>query len=509
MAELVFHIDDFSLTANWSINFSAQHMHPTLGYFYGQLNSATPGTATKVVHITGIPEGERVQKAVLTANLNITGDVEISDTETIAVNNLNFISGTRKMNVSEFINDIDWAANFYFYCDTDSNSLTASQVKIQNYSNTIFLTNVTLTLTTGTGAIFDGEISSLPEGSKIFIDEAENSIGTYSIIHHGYGDSSLCLLWRDTCLAESVPFNQNENSFLKDNYGRLDEYLNETFYNLLPEFTKNQIQLVNYPTLNQASYGTIVSLPRYISTPSIKELFEEIGYEERYGTGLDYRNTINSGENYWTRSINTGSLGTAHIVNASGEPAVYNRELSLSTRPCFCVLENQLVVPTEDGLGYTLGGLVVQEPSEVYLNGSTDDLIDLQRDVSLILSWEPVQDERIQGYEIWISDTIDSGYSFYQATQINDEGSIPTSLEITSGAKGKIKKFLKVKAITAPETEYLNSNLTSVTRSYATKNTNVHYYNGEKWLLAVPTYYNGENWKSTEGAKIAQTGNFK
>lgn len=487
MAQLIFNIPDFDLSSTWVLQYDK--LNEETGFYEADLLISQSASDIKTVSITGIPEGENVQKAVLSATINLVGDV--GNTEIIKVNNLNFSRGRKTLPVEEFANDTEWTAEFYFQGAYGGGGVSSVPNAIENKTCTAYFTNVVLTLTTGAGAVFSGEIGSLVEGTKIFVKESNETTGVYSIVQHGYGDSTLCLLWRDTCLDASVAFNQNENSYLKGNYGTLDEYLDDTFYNSLPDETKAQIQLGFYPTLTQASYGSVISLERYISTPSVIELFENVGYDERHENSLDYLNTVNNGETYWTRSINPDSLGNAYIINSSGEPTLYNRELSLPARPCFCVLETQLVVPTEDGLGYTLSGVMVEAPTEIYLNGSSEDLTDLQRDVILTLSWNAVQDSRIQGYEVWISDSVDGEYSFYRATQIDEEGNIPTSIEITSGSKGYAEKYLKVRAITTPETEYLDSSLSLVARSYSTKKTGVHYYDGAFWRLAVPNYYNG------------------
>ena len=100
----------------------------------------------------------------------------------------------------------------------------------------------------------------------------------------------------------------------------------------------------------------------------------------------------------------------------------------------------------------------------------------------------------------WSCDTADGEYTFVSAVTAADDGAIPTELTVRTGSKGFETLFFKVKSVTTPDTDYLDSDLSAATRSMATKRTNVHYYDGTRWLLAMPNHYSG-SWKQTEGMK--------
>lgn len=437
---------------------------------------------------------------MLTATVNVIGTQAYSSMN-ITVNSMNFYAGARKMDTAEFSNGIDWDANFYFYIDNSTGMLTSNEYSSNVvYESTLYLTDIKLTLTTGTGSAFDGLISSLPDGSKILVDEPDGVQGIYSVVHHGYGDETLCLLWRDAVLSTTVAFNNNEDTYLADNYGKLDEYLNQTFYNALPDTTKPYIQPAIYPTLNKRLFGTVTNLERYICTPSVRELKETTGSEEWHGMPLDYLNTVNCGEIYWTRSVYTGSSGNAYYVNTSGSAHYMSRDYARCVRPCFCVLEDQLVAPGDADATYYVLASGADAPADVYLNGSAANLSGQQRDASVTLSWDAVTSSLVTGYEVWRCDTADGEYVFAGAVTAVDDGTIPTELVVNTGRKGFYEIFFKVKAVTIPDTDYLDSDLSANYRSIATKRTNVHYYDGTRWLLAMPNHYD-DSWTQTEGMK--------
>jgi len=85
-------------------------------------------------------------------------------------------------------------------------------------------------------------------------------------------------------------------------------------------------------------------------------------------------------------------------------------------------------------------------------------------------------------------------YELYGAVVAADDGTIATEFAVNSGAKGCMEYFYRVKAVTAADTDYLDSELSESYRSLATKQTNVHYYDGSRWLLAPTKYYNGSTW---------------
>jgi len=392
MAEYVYTIDDFSLTSTWK-RVTAQFGSVTETRGYDIVSAST----TKTFALSGITlgAGENIKRVMLTATLRRTGTTDYS--EHITVNGLGFNIGSKKLDATEFTPGETWNANFYFCAsgNTGSASLNVSY----DYSCTLYFSNVTLTVTTGTGSDFDGVIGSLQEGSKVLVDEGNGVQGIYSVVHHGYNDG-LCLLWRDNCASEAVAFNQNADTFMASNYGQLDTYLNDTFYNALPNTTRQYIQPAIYPTLNSGGdyYGTITNIKRYVCTPSVRELHDDVGAAEWNGAPLDYLGTRDCDEIYWTRSIAQSSSGKAYRISDTGGSFTYNRDYASGVRPCFCVLESQMVVLSEDGM-YVLAS-VVDAPTALKLNGVASNLSDQQRDTTAILSWDASASEFVVGYEI-------------------------------------------------------------------------------------------------------------
>lgn len=494
MAEYVYTINGFSLTSTWKRSRYGGAQGETITTI-----GLTGDSTTKSIDLSNIVlgEGENIKRAMLTATLNRTGTTDYS--ETITVNGMQFSRGARKLDLSTITAGEVLDIRFYF-CASGSAPDTPPFNATTSYSCTMWYSDVTLTITTGIGSAFDGQIGSLPEGSKILVEEENGAQGTYSIVHHGYGDSTLCLLWRDNCLPSSCAFNHNSDSFLADKDGALDKYLNETFYSALPNSTKQYIQPAIYPTLDKRLYGTVMELSRYVCTPSIRELTETSGGAEWHGMPLDYLETKDCDEVYWTRSVYTSSSGLAYRVNDSGTSYTYNRSYSTGVRPCFCVLEEQMVMPSDDGMSYVFSSKVAS-PGAVYLNGGITNLVGCQRDASAVLSWDVVMDTRLTGYEVWRCDRADGDYIFLGAVTATDDGNIPTELIVHTGDKGFSTLYYKVKAVTALDTDYLDSELSSDVRSMTTKRTNVHYYDGTRWLLADVNHYNGSVWDMLEGAQ--------
>ena len=164
-------------------------------------------------------------------------------------------------------------------------------------------------------------------------------------------------------------------------------------------------------------------------------------------------------------------------------------------RPCFCLLESQLVSPNDEGTAYLLSQKVAA-PANLYLNGSAQDLADLQRDTTIIL-WDAVDDSLVQGYEVLVKNSLNEEYVSQGSVVADSEGNVPTQLPISMGDKGYTTNFA-VKAITTSDTDFLDSEPSSIYRSAATKKTNFHYFNGTIWLLGVPKYYDGSNWKEVK-----------
>ena len=489
MATYTFTVSDFNLTTTWKRMVQSAGI---VGY------DIIGDSVEKNFTISGInlADNESIKRVMLTATINRSGTTDYS--EVITVNGLGFSNGSRRIDSNEIANGTNWTAKFYI-CATGRVGMAGALNQSVNHSCTIYFSNVSLTITTGTGSAFDGTIESLPEGSKIIIDESEDTQGQYTLVSHDY-NTGKALLWRDDVYTTSS-FNYSSAKFIG---GTLDNYLNATFYEALPDTTKSYIVVANYPTLtNHTAYGGVVeSLERYICIPSLRELFDGAGSAE--GTLLMYLGTVPSVSktSYWTRSmVNDTSITNARYINSAGNNYFSDSVESIhGVRPCFCVLEEQLVIPSDDGTCYALASSVAS-PATVYLNGVATDMNDQQREASAVLSWDAVENKLVTGYEVWSCDTIDGDFTFFGAVTIADDGTIPTEMPVRTGNKGFMSTFFKVKAVTTPDTDYLDSDLSDDTRLMNTKRTNVHYYDGVRWLLATIRYYNDNAWDEIEGAK--------
>lgn len=486
MAEYIFTTEDLSLTTTWKRISQRLPTVETIGYDIVSDSISRTFTLNDIV----LAEGETIKRVMLKGTLNRVGSTDYA--EQITVNGLSFSTGARKLNAADFIPGMTWKAQFYFCAS--GNVGKAGFDTPREFSCTLHISNITLIITTGTGSAFDGKIESLPEGSKIIIDEPEGVTGTYTLVHHNYNDG-LCLIWRDNCLAQKTALNYSYDYY---NSGATDTYLTDTFYANMPSSTKNCIQQANYPTLSNRLYGgTVSDLYRHICIPSVRELKETVNAPEWNGVPIDYLETVANGEYYWTRSIATSSSGLGYRINVNGSSYTYDRGYTSGIRPCFCLLESQLVSPNDEGTAYLLSQKVAA-PANLYLNGSAQDLTDLQRDTTVILSWDAVNDSLVQGYEVLVKNSLDEEYVSQGSVAADSEGNIPTQLPISMGGKGYTTKYFAVKAITTSDTDFLDSEPSSIYRSAATKKTNFHYFNGTIWLLGTPKYYDGSNWKEVK-----------
>lgn len=473
MAEYSYTIDNFSLTTTW------KDIEDSTGAIEDAYDIVS-GSTTKIIDTTNIvlAEGERVQKVLLTATITRSGTYDFS--EIIKVNTLSFSAGSKRIPAETFTAGSAFNLNFYV-CATGEASQPPTWDTVYNYSCTINFSNITLTVTTGTGSAFDGTIGSLEEGTKIFIEESTDVFGTYTIMQHNYNEGK-CLLWRDTCISQQLGFNHGQDSYISDNGGLIDSYLTSTFYEGLTELSKASIVAANYSTLTKRG-GTVEAIERFMCVPSLRELKENQGYEE--GTLFDYLATMTNGENYWTRSV-SGSSGLAYRIGTTGNSYTYDRSYTTGVRPCCCVLETQLLVEVEGGYKFSQR---LAAPSLILLNDGATDLFNKQLNYEANLSWEQISNA--EGYAIWVSSSLEGEYELLHSIT---EGN---NYAILGPSTPKTTYYYKVQAL--GPTEEGSSLLSETVRSISTKNTNLSYYNGDlqRLLVNVWTYHNGE-WKVAE-----------
>lgn len=503
MTELVFNLPNISIGVNWTINY----LNASGSEFAGSQGTKGSGTKDSSVLITGLPEGEVVRRAVLTADISYTGDLNYRDYNSIRVNSFSFNSGQKNIDPSTIISGQQWTATFSYTCGCNNpgNFRVSPPPGERSYASTVYIKNIKLTVITDSNS-FVGYVEDLPEGSKLAVNEPDGVIGIYSLVRHNY-NPNLCLFWRDTALSGNHVYNHHSNQYRYKytdedgeehlSYGQIDKYLIETFYPNLPEETKKYIKEANYPTrMDNYNNGDMY---RYVCIPSLRELIDTSGYAEwnqdanGFGIVYDYRETLAGAGVYWTRS-RASTANYAYRINNSGTSYEYACTYSGPIRPCFCVLEKQIVMPGDIEGTYILTS-PIQEPTALKLNNAPVDLIDLQRDTLMTLSWDAVDDSRVVGYEVWQADSLNSD-NFYCVGMVSADanGNIPTSLEVISSNKGYTNTVFKVRALAAPEYFYLSSELSDDKRVASTLKSNVQYFNGFNWKIIVPKYYNGNAW---------------
>ena len=351
MATYTFSIDGFNLKTTWKrmIQSSGPVSYDIVG-----------ASVTKEFAIDGITlaDDEFIYRATLSATINRVGTTDYS--EVITANDKTFASGTCQIDTADIVNGSTLTVDFYVRATGDAGQTGALNEAV-SFECDVYFSDVVLTVTTGLrGDSFNGCIESLPDGAKLLIDEADGT-ALYTIVMHNYNDGK-CLLWRDEILSNvSVNFNDNEDSFNKDyssgsGSDDLDIYLENTFYASLPETTTQYIVAANYPTLTKRLYGEVVDLERHVCTPSVRELKGGVvGAAE--GSVFNYTDTLISGDDYWTRSVYTGSSGQAYYINATGTSTYTSRGNTKGVRPAFAVLETQYVV--QDGDYYRLSEKII------------------------------------------------------------------------------------------------------------------------------------------------------
>lgn len=478
MAEYKFTVDDFLLTTTW------KRMVQSAGIVNYDI---VPGAATKNFSINGISlsEGESIQYVTLTADLSRSGTVDSS--ALMQVNGVTFV-GSRKFSADGIANNTTWQANFVLRASGTA-GLAGALNQAVSHSYTVSFSNVTLTIFTGTGNVFDGKVSSLNEGDKILIEESDDSEALYTLVHHEY-NTGKALIFRDASYGTSAY--RSADSYDGYNGSKLDTYLTDTFYAALPSTTTRFLQTIDYPIKEKAYNSSDITITRTAATISGRET--GLGGVASYGNVLNYTDTIGIGEYYWTREPVSGMNTHAHCVSFNNQ--LYNQPLAseLGVRPTLGVLEEQLVRQIDDA--YVFCSQCVA-PSTLYINGSESNVVDLNKEANLTLSWSAGTagyNAPISGYAVWYSTSANGEYELYGTTT-------DTSMTIVGPAKTRQVYYFKVQTLGPEDADYCNSDLSSTYRSAATKISKVSYYDGARWILATVKYYNGSSWVEVNDTK--------
>jgi hypothetical protein len=314
----------------------------------------------------------------------------------------------------------------------------------------------------------------------------------YTLVHHEYNDGK-ALIFRDTSYSTSKY--RSSASYEGYNNSVLDNYLTGTFYASLPSTTTQFLQDLNYPIKDSThSYATDIIINRTAAT--ISGLESGLGGTTGYGNVLDYTNTIDIKESYWTREPVGGMDRYALAIGTDG--ILSNRSITTSygVRPTLGVLEDQLVIYSESEGGYLFCSKCLA-PDTIFINGALTDVVDLNSEANMILSWSNGTDgynAPISGYAIWYSTSINGQYELYGTTTGN-------SMTIVGPKKGHQTYYFKVQTLGPEEADYCNSELSSDCRSVATKKSSIYYFDGSTWKIAMPKRYDGTVWNNVEGTK--------
>ena len=479
-----------SVTTTWGIFYT-----PNTSGASTTSTSLTTGTASTYFEISGIVinEGESIKKAVLTSTRSNYGTIDAS--ASFQMNGGNY-SSIKKMDASKISNGTNYELVFSLRASGKAGA-PGDYTAPNFYSMTSTVSDMVLTVTVGAGSAFDGKVSSLNEGDKILIEEAEDFFAAYTLVHHNY-NTGKALLFRDGSIGKkawrsSVPSSAAANIYQNST---LDKYLTETWYPSLPETTRQYLQTIDYPVAVSNNSGT-TTINRPAATLSAIE--SGLGGSSNYGSIWNYTETLafDSSTNYWTREPLGAYANMARNISPAGK--LYNGTVvtSLEIRPTIGVLEDQFVIFSETDNAYVLGA-PHNSPTNLYINGAATDLEGLNSEANFILSWDAATSAdngiTIGGYAVWYSPSADEEFQLYSTTT-------ETSMTIIGPKKGRQSYYFKVQTLAPEGMEYCDSELSTAVRIAATKNSNVYYYNGSAWRIASPKSYGESGWTIANGGK--------
>lgn len=474
MAEYNFTVNNFSLTTTWKRMVQSAGI---VGY------NILADVATKDFPISGITlaDGESIKYVTLTASLSRSGT---QDPNLIIQVNGGGFNGARKFSAEGVSNGSTWQATFMVKASGRAGQAGALNEPV-SHSCTVSFSNVVLTVVTGTGNVFDGKISSLNEGDKISIKESNSSSALYTLVHHEY-NTGKALIFRDTIYGSSR-FRESASTS-GYNGSVLDRYLTNTFYGSLPSTTTQFLQTLDYPIGSTvSSSSSAITINRTAATISAME--SGLGSGSQYGSFLNYTGTVDNDQVYWTRQPVSGMSGNAQAVNANNSLSYYSVTNSAGVRPTLGISEDQLVRYSDSDGGYIFCSQCTA-PSAVYINNAASDVTGLNSEANLVLSWSEGSsgyNAPVSGYAVWYSTSANGNYEIYGTTT-------ETSMNIIAPKKGYQTYYFKVQTLSEEDIDYCNSNLSSTSRAVSTKNSNLYYYDGTRWLIGLPKYWNGSAW---------------
>lgn len=477
--------DSISVETSWGIFYT-----PNSSGSSTTSTGLTTGAASTYFEISGIEinEGESIKRVVLTSTRSNYGTVHSGASFTM---NGERYASTKKLDADGIANGTNYKITFSLRA-----SGTAGQpgdyTAPNYYSMTSTVSDMVLTVTVGSGNAFDGEVSSLNEGDKIIIEESSSSSALYTLVHHEY-NTGKALIFRDESYGQSRY--RSSNSYDGYNGGTLDTYLTNTFYASLPSTTTQFLRTIDYP-IKENTYANASEITITRTAATISAIESGLGGEDGYGNVLNWTDTIGIGEYYWTREPVGGMNDYAMCINSSNKAASNGITSNIGVRPTLGIAEEQLVRYSESDAGYIFCTKCTA-PSSVYINGSETNVVDVNPSVSLTLSWSAGtagHNAPISGYAVWYSTSADGVYELYGTTT-------ESSMAIEASKNRAQTYYFKVQTLGPEDADYCNSELSTTYRSVTTKTSNINYYDGTRWIVAVAKYYNGSAWVEVNGAK--------
>lgn len=474
---LTFSLSNVSVTTTWK----RVRIYQNGNYVDTLTGTPTTGTGSTTVQITGLnlTGEEKIKKAVVTSSYSVSGT---PTNGSFSMNGSGY-AATKRIDPSEIKNNTAFKLTFAFKADGNSGTVSGGGNTVADFSCTRTVTNIKLTVTIGTGNAFDGQVSSLDEGAKIILTEASGT-GTYTLVQHEY-NTGKAMLFRDASIGTSKYQSSEPSSYYYNKFedSALDKYINTTWYGGLPANTKTFLSPLNYKIcLN--NYLTATTISRNACTISDSE--HSTGSED-WGSPLSYAGTLSLDTVYWTRTPVSGMAKSAHVINASNGISNASVTVAQKVRPTLGVLETQLVKPTTNGYIFCTK---CTAPTTVKINNGTSNITNTQSQTTCTLSWSGAAagtNAPITGYAVWYSTSANGTYNLYGTTT-------STSMTVVGPEKGFSTYYFKVQTLSEEEIDYCNSNLSSTSRAISTKNSNLYYYDGTRWLIGLPKYWNGSAW---------------
>lgn len=202
--------------------------------------------------------------------------------------------------------------------------------------------------------------SSLDIGTEIYV--MESSLTPYIVIakdHHAAGTVTIIRKYATsiyTAFLNSVPSSSADNKYS----GSSLKSAHDSYYDSLPQSTKNKIYYVDLPVRSSANLSAITTIGAHMFPLSE---FEYTGSGHPEGISIPYFNADSKRIAYfengnatttWTRSVTGGMNNYCRYINSSGGIGNLTVISTAYLRPACCIASSEIVQKDSDG-NYVLG----------------------------------------------------------------------------------------------------------------------------------------------------------